>query len=209
MSITAAAPKMRDTTINFGKARPRARADRDWYIEPLEAVEALLLAERFSGLSWDPACGSGVIPAAFTAALLEVDGSDIVDRAGGKYHVCDFLTDFDHDPLEPIANIVNNPPFNLARQFIDKALNIASHKVAMLLPLTFLEGQARARWLATTPLARVHVFSWRISMPPGELLTTGKIEAKGGKKCFAWFVWEHGWRGPPQVHLLTKSGADG
>ena len=145
---TPGGARIRDTTINFRKARPMPRADRDWYIEPVEAVEALLLAERFSGLSWDPACGSGVIPAAFTAALLEVDGSDIVDRAGGKYHVCDFLTDFDHDPVEPIANIASNPPFNLARQFIDKALNIASHKVAMLLPLTFLEGQARARWLA-------------------------------------------------------------
>jgi len=72
------------------------------------------------------------------------------------------------------------------------------------LPLTFLEGQARAAWLQTTPLARVHVFSWRISMPPGELLTAGKLKATGGKKCFAWFIWEIGWRGPAQVNLLVK-----
>jgi len=203
MSITAAAPKMRDTTINFGKARPRARADRDWYIEPLEAVEALLLAERFSGRSYDPACGLGTIPSAFKGAGLECHGSDIVDRSAfwPKY---DFLAD--GCLWWGVANIVSNPPFNLARQFVDKALTIASHKVAMLLPLTFLEGQARAAWLATTPLARVHVFSWRISMPPGELLTAGKVEAKGGKKCFAWFVWEIGWQGPPQVRLLIKKG---
>jgi hypothetical protein len=200
----APAPKMRDTTINYSTARPMPRASNDWYVEPRESVEALLRAERFSGLSWDPACGSGVIPSAMEAAGLEVDGSDVVDRLGGKYPLCDFLTDFDHDPAEPIANIVTNPPFFLARQFVDKALTIASHKVAMLLPITFLEGQARAKWLATTPLARVHVFSWRISMPPGELLTSGKVTAKGGKKCFAWFVFEIGHVGPPTVHLLTK-----
>lgn len=197
------APKLRDTTINFGKANPQPREVNDWYIEPVEAVEALLRAERFSGLSWDPACGLGTIPKAMVAADLEVDGSDIVDRYGGQFHVCDFLTDFDQ-PYEPVANIVCNPPFKLARQFVDKALTIASHKVAMLLPLTFLEGQARAAWLATTPLARVHVFSWRISMPPGELLTAGKVEAKGGKKCFAWFVFEHGWQGAPQLRSLIK-----
>ena len=69
---------------------------------------------------------------------------------------------------------------------------------------TFLEGQRKGPWLLSTPLARVHVFTWRISMPPGELLVSGKVKPEGGKKCFAWFVWEHGWRGPPQINLLIK-----
>jgi hypothetical protein len=79
-----------------------------------------------------------------------------------------------------------------------------AHKVAMLLPLTFLEGQRKAPWLQSTPLARVHVFTWRISMPPGELLVAGKVKPEGGKKCFAWFVFEHGWQGPPHINFLIK-----
>ena len=37
----------------------------------------------------------------------------------------------------------------------------------------------------TSPLDRVHVFSWRISMPPGELLVAGAVKPEGGKKAFA------------------------
>lgn len=184
----------------------RLRSTNEYYRDPPEATEALLRAERFSGLSWDPACGVGTIPMAMVAAGLECMGSDIVDRGYGSdpryYGPGNFLdAQVENSGCD---NIISNPPFNLARQFVDKALSIATHKVAMLLPLTFLEGAARARWLETTPLARVHAFSWRISMPPGELLTSGKVSPTGGKKAFAWFVWEHGWKGPAQVRHLHR-----
>lgn len=188
-----------------GKA---ARAANDWYSDPPEATEALLRVERFAGLSWDPACGAGTIPTMMHAAGLDAMGTDIVDRGFRnpgqvpRFHLADFLKTT--PPAPRIDNIVSNPPFNLAREFIDCALVMASHKVAMLLPLTFLEGAKRAAWLETTPLARVHVFSWRISMPPGELLTAGKVKPEGGKKAFAWFVFERGWKGPPQVRFLHK-----
>jgi hypothetical protein len=178
------------------------RSESDWYVDPAEATEALLRVERFSGSSWDPACGLGTIPSAMRAAGLHCFGSDLVDR-GFAGPVLDFLAENDGHG-EDVDNIVANPPFNLARPFIDKALTIAAHKVAMLLPLTFLEGQRKAPWLQSTPLARVHVFTWRISMPPGELLVAGKVKPEGGKKCFAWFVWEHGHVGPARVGLLIK-----
>lgn len=188
------------------------RAANDWYQDQPEATEALLRAERLSGLSWDPACGVGTIPNTMHRAGLDVFGSDIVDRgysppfsvAAPYMPVADFLKTA--SPCR-IDNIVSNPPFNLAREFAECALVMASHKVAFLLPLTFLEGAARARWLETTPLARVHVFSWRISMPPGELLQAGKVKATGGKKAFAWFVWEQGWQGPSQIRFLLKPAA--
>lgn len=180
------------------------RADNDWYQDQPEATEALLRVERFSGLSWDPACGIGTIPKVFDGARLTVVGSDLVDRADGAYPRRDFLALWVPNHLDPVANIVSNPPFNLAQAFAQHALTIATHKVAFLLPLTFLEGMKRAQWLAASPLARVHVFSWRISMPPGELLQAGAVKPEGGKKAFAWFVWEQGWRGPAQVGFLQK-----
>lgn len=185
------------------------RASNDWYQDPPEATEALLRAERFSGTSWDPACGTGTIPKTMAAAGLPCMGTDLVDRDPGPdvlgFDVMDFLAERPH-PTN-IDNIVTNPPFNLAQAFVDKALSIATHKVAMLLPLTFLEGARRSLWLQVTPLARVHVFSWRISMPPGELLSTGAVKPTGGKKAFAWFVWAHDHTGPAHVRLLQREAA--
>lgn len=181
------------------------RAADDWYMDPPEATEALLAVERFSGTSWDPACGVGTIPNAFRRHGLECRGTDLVDR-GYVDIMLGTRRDFLLSPA-PIgfANIVSNPPYNLAQAFAERALSIATHKVAFLLPLTFLEGEKRARWRVTTPLARIRTFSWRLSMPPGHLLTTGQVQAKGGKKAFAWFIWEHGWTGPAQEIPLIRS----
>jgi len=179
------------------------RAANDWYQDGPEATESLLGAERFAGLSWDPACGRGTIPGVLAGHDLACLRSDIVDRGCGA-EVTDFLQ---ATPQCEIDNIVSNPPFNLAQPFAERALSIARHKVAFLLPLTFLEGMKRAHWLSTSPLARVHVFSWRISMPPGELLAAGAVKSEGGKKAFAWFVWERGWVGPAQCRFLLKPAA--
>ncbi len=185
------------------------RAANDFYIDPPEATEALMHAEVFSGTSWDPACGTGTIPKTMAAAGLSCIGTDLVDRDPGPdvvgFCTMDFLAD--RDMPDGIDNIVSNPPFNLAQPFVDRALTIATHKVAMLLPLTFLEGMRRGRWLTGTPLARVHVFSWRISMPPGELLLSGAVKPSGGKKAFAWFVWANDHTGPAQVRFLQKEAA--
>jgi hypothetical protein len=191
------------------------RAQHDWYVDQPEATEALLRVERFSGTSWDPACGMGNVPMTMQAACLRVVGTDLIDRGyrqyGEKLPPLDFLSCSSVPVWLPraaagVANIVSNPPYKapILRAFVDRALGIASHKVAFLLPLTFLEGQRKASWLRSTPLARVHVFTWRLSMPPGELLLRGEVEPEGGLKCFAWFVWEHGWQGLPLVNLLMK-----
>ena len=209
VQTTRRKPAYGDVMAPVGKA---VRAANDFYLDSPEATEALLRVERFSGLSWDPACGIGTIPKVFAAAGLDVFGSDIVDRGfqpaftvNAPYMpVADFLKT--SAPCR-IDNIVCNPPFNLAREFVDCALTMASHKVAMLLPLTFLEGAARARWRINTPLARIRTFSWRISMPPGEMLQAGEVRATGGKKAFAWFIWSHGHQGPAHEIPLIKETA--
>lgn len=186
-------PAYGDVMAPVGKA---VRATNDFYLDQPEATEALLKVERFSGLSWDPACGIGTIPKTMIVAGLKCVGTDIVDRGyrqqAGPMSPVDFLTiGFPGD----IANIVSNPPFHKDTliPWVDKALSIASHKVAFLLPLTFLEGAARTRW--------------RISMPPGEMLQRGEVEPTGGKKAFAWFIWEHGWQGPAHEIPLIKETA--
>ena len=205
VQTTRRKPAYGDVMAPVGKA---VRAANDFYLDSPEATEALLRVERFSGLSWDPACGIGTIPKVFAAAGLKCWGSDIVDRGYPGATKQDFLNPDDAPGSTGyFANIVSNPPFNLAQAFVDKALSIATHKVAMLLPLTFLEGTARARWRITTPLARIRTFSWRISMPPGEMLQAGEVRATGGKKAFAWFIWDKGHQGPAHEIPLIKEAA--
>lgn len=180
------------------------RADNDWYCDSPDAIEALLDAERFSGDNWDPCCGRGTIPEALEGRGMFCVATDLVYRGYGTGEV-DFFDDA--QVSSSFSNIICNPPYKHAQAWAERALSIAKHKVALLLPLTFLEGQARSQWLESSPLARVHVFPWRISMSPGELLTAGKVEPTGGKKAYAWFVWEHGWQGPAQVRFLKRPAA--
>lgn len=168
------------------------RVTRDYYVEPRWCVDALLDVETLDGMSWDPSCGGGNIPEAMKARGLPCLGSDLVDRGYGNVGVdfFDLRSDFSH-----VANIVTNPPFGAVERYVDHALMIATHKVAILARLALLEGIKRKRFFLATPLARVWVSSRRISMPPGG----SDVEAKGGAIAYAWFVWELGHRGPATV----------
>ena len=174
-----------------------ARNAHDWYVEPKWSIDALLDVETFSGFTHDPACGGGNIPEAFRSRGLLAGGSDIVDRGYGEQK--DFLSPLWLHLESPIANIVCNPPFNLATEFLLKSLQIATGKVCILQRLAWLEGRARREIFENTPLARVLVFSRRVSMPPGG----SEQPAKGGSVAFAWFVWQQGYRGPPTLGWLS------
>ena len=190
-------------TVDSGSRQvQRKRNEHDWYIEPRRAIDALLEVERFVGRTWDPACGSGNIPDAFNARGLACWGTDIVDRDWrdflGRFEVHDFTAGGIAAGVPAPDNICTNPPYKLAEQFIRRSLVMATNKVAVLLRLSFLEGQRRRKLFEETPLARVWVFSSRISMPPGGM----NIEAKGGAVAFCWMVWQRGWRGPAQIGWL-------
>lgn len=192
-------------TVDSGAAQiRRERSAHDFYREPRWSVDALLDAEPFEGLTLDPACGSGNIPLALMARRIFCVGADIVYRNFPGAIITDFLTS---DFAAP-RNIICNPPFADAEFFIKKALDLATHKVAMLLRLSFLEaGTGRTvkaklrRWaLEEAPLSRVLVFADRVSMPPGDF----EGEAKGGAVAFAWLIWTQGHSGPATFGRLHR-----
>lgn len=174
------------------RASGYARGEDDWYQETPECVDRFLDAERFSGVIWDPACGEGNIPKRCRIRGYETAGTDIRDRGYGD------VRDFLKTPLSATDNIVTNPPFNLAQPFVERALDLARRKVAIVARLAFLESRARRPFFQSTPLARVWVHSSRVSMPPG-----GRdIPAKGGSVAYCWLVWERGHVGPPTLGWL-------
>lgn len=178
--------------------RQYGKIESQWFVEPAWAVEALLDVERFSGVVYDPAAGSGTIPGVLCGRGYRATCSDLVDRGNGIVGGADFLT---MPERERVDNIVSNPPYDQAEAFVRKALLIARYKVAFILRLSFLESRRRREMFERTPLARVWVFSDRVSMPPGG---RPDIEAKGGSVAYAWFVWDHDHRGPPALGWLSK-----
>lgn len=172
------------------------REKDDFYATPPEATRALLSVETFDGPILEPSCGDGAICRELQSAGYDVLASDLVDRGYGQTGL-DFLM-----PGYPLSapNVVGNPPFKLAVPFVRKSLEIASRKSAWLLKLAFLEGRERAAFFAEAPLARVWVFSNRLPFVRGG----GEVlhGMGGGMMCFAWFVFEHGHVGAPQLGWL-------
>lgn len=182
------------------------RADRqkdDFYPTPPEGTRALLAVETFDGPIWEPACGDGAMSRVLGDAGYSVVSTDLVARGYGTPAV-DFL--LEHEARAP--NIVTNPPFKLAQAFAEHSLRLTTGKVAMLARLTWLEGMARRPFFEASPLARVWVFSGRLCCLPAGM-TSGN-GGKGGMVPYAWFVWEHGHQGPPQLGWISpdKEGAE-
>jgi hypothetical protein len=193
------------TTLRMNAALNRhkqqyERDPYDFYVDPPGCTEALLTREIFIGNVLDPFCGSGNILKAFKARGMEVYGTDIVQRNPEQMEVISW-EDFDENAYK-IDNIVANPPFRNDKIIghIEKALRVARHKVAMLLPAPFLYS-ALSRYgrypffVRNPPKSILHIAS-RPSMPPGRLLADGVLKATGGKEDYFWMVWDRTYSGP-------------
>lgn len=168
------------------------REKDDFYPTPVPATLALLRGETFGPRIWEPACGDGAISKVLQAAGHEVVSTDLFDRGFGESRI-DFL--MEHKLLAP--EIVTNPPFKMAEQFVRHALDLGASKVAMMLRLAWLEGSQRKALFEGTPLARVHVASRRLNMARGGVEVGG---GGGSMIAFAWFVWDVSHVGAPNLH---------
>jgi hypothetical protein len=118
--------------------------------------------------------------------------ADIIDRGYGD--VRNFFDDF-----QQRDNIICNPPYKIAEEFILRAIQYTSLKVAAIVNLKFLASQGRRnRLFLRHPPANVLICSQRPSMPPGG--TT--IAAKGGTADYCWIVWDNVAGGDARVSWL-------
>lgn len=170
----------------------KLREKDDFYPTPPEATEALLDKEDFHGPIWEPACGDGAISRVLESRGHTVESSDLVERGYGTPRI-DFLMEY----KSWAPNIVTNPPFKLVAPFMRKALDLSAGKVALLLRLACLEGVERRKIYDTSPLARIWVFSSRLSM-----YRNGEQTDQTGMLAFAWFVWDRAHKGRPEIGWL-------
>ncbi|QCE35824.1 hypothetical protein FAI40_10465 (plasmid) [Acetobacteraceae bacterium] len=152
----------------------------DFFSTPSWATEALIDNELFEGDIWECACGNGAMSEVLKKTNNKIISSDLYDRGYGETGI-DFLSsDMVYD------NIITNPPYNMAEQFVKKGISLTRQKFALLLRLAFLEGCHRQKNLfSKTPPSRVWVFSERITFYPEGMKKRGS-----GTTAYAWFIWE-------------------
>lgn len=129
----------------------------------------------------------------------DVRSSDIIDRGYADTEILDFLELSDKDIDRP-RDIITNPPYKYAREFVEKAINISSPntKIAMLLKLTFLEGKGRRKLFDEAPPKYIYVFSSRT-----KCAKNGDFDGTGSSAmAYGWFVWEVGFTGEPSVRWI-------
>jgi hypothetical protein len=202
-AITPDEPKEVDPKLKRAQSlvgTSAGRPDDDFYPTPPEATLALLANETFVGDIWEPACGDGAISRVLEDHGFTVKSTDLNYRGYGVGNR-DFLHEFPafNEDANP-TNIITNPPFKLAEEFIWKSLEMTADnggKVAMLCKLQFLEGIKRKKMFEATPLARVHVFSKRITM-----WRNGEAKPSSSMIAFAWFVWDHKYKGEPIIRWI-------
>ena len=175
-------------------------ADRldDCYETPPVAIEALLRVERLPHRLWDPCCGPGNIVDVLRAHGHEVIGSDLVDYGRPDFFARrDFL--MERKAPDGCEGITMNPPFKLAGQFIEHALDLSPLVIA-LLRLAFMESDRRTGILEGRGLARIHQFRKRLPMMHRHGWEGRK--ANSGM-AFAWFVWDRAHAGATSIDRIS------
>ena len=174
----------------------REREKNDFYATPPEAVELFLDNFKLKGTILEPSCGMGHISEVLKSEGYDVISKDLIDRGYGITG-CDFMNE-----TETYDTVITNPPFKIAKEFVEKGLEVANHQVIMLLKLQFLESEARRDFFANTPLKEIYVHSKRIACWKGGEPLNEKGKKWAGTQAYAWFVWEHGYKGEPTIRWI-------
>ena len=151
-------------------------------------IEVVIDPAHVAGLScWEPAAGEGHMAETLRPYFARLHASDVHDYGRG-YDVgsftgggllaarCPFKADW----------IMTNPPFNAAADFLERALDVAAHGVALLVRTAWLESEERWRRIFRNRApSTVAQFAERVPMQKGSWNPDGSTAT-----AYAWFVWE-------------------
>lgn len=186
-----------------GMSTTRDRVDNDYYATPYSATEMLLDAVKFEGDFLEPCVGGGHIADIIKKyyPTEEVRGYDLVDRGYPNTTEEDFLKcniDVKYD------NIITNPPYSLAQEFLEKGMEVVKDngKIVMFLKIQFLEGAKRRKMFEVYPPKYIYVFSKRQNPWRNGSQVDEKGKPWASTMCFAWFIWEKGFKGDSIVKWL-------
>ena len=185
-------------TLGASNHTDKERELNDYYATDPIAIDKLLTKETPNKYIWECACGEGHLSKRLEELGFDVYSTDLIDRGYGE--VKDFLTSVDKFN----GDILTNPPYKFAKEFVLKALEKihTGNKVYMFLKLTFLEGKERQKELFSKyPPKKIYVFSERVMCAKNGNFE--QMKAGGGSAvAYAWYVWEKNWQGKTTIEWI-------
>lgn len=171
------------------------REDNDYYATDPRALELFLDkfiedGERFSDNIWECACGEGCLSKVLLRRGYNVLSTDLVNRGYKGTGIIDFTA------ARHFWNgdIITNPPYKYAKDFVLQALDNINNgnKAVFFLKCQFLEGQDRFKNIyKDNPPKYVYVHSSRQNCAKNGAFD----KYKSATLCYCWFVWQKGFKG--------------
>ena len=185
------------TTLGASNHTDTPREVNDYYATDPKAAELLCEKIRLHDNIWECAVGEGHLASVFKAEGYNVKCSDLINRGYPDTEVIDFLTyegTYDGD-------IITNPPYKFAQEFVEKALSIIEDGkyVIMFLKLQFLEGKKRRELFDKDPPKYIYVSSSRLKCA----MNGNFAGISSSAVAYAWFVWEKGYTGKPTIEWIN------
>ena len=181
-------------TLGASNHTEKEREVDDYYATEPKAAKLLINIVKLNKNIWECACGAGHLSKVFEKAGFNVRSSDKIYRGYEKTEILDFLSDENNKMWD--GDIITNPPYKYAQEFIEKALTLVpeGNKVIMFLKLQFLEGKKRKELFLKYPPRVIYVSSSRLLCAKnGEF---EKMKANGGSAvAYGWFIWVKGFKG--------------
>ena len=200
------------STLGASNHTEHERAEHDYYAtEPL-AADLICGVETFNGGIWENCCGEGFLSKELIKCGYNVVSTDLIDRGYGTGGL-DFF-----ECTEALApNIVTNPPYSHVKEWVEHSLELLNDggKLALFLPIQFLESESRRELFKNYPPKTVYVcvnrvvcgingdFSAKDSKGNTIYNKDGTPKKVSSARCYAWFVWEKGSYGAPVIKWIN------
>lgn len=180
-------------TLGASNHTDKERHPQDFYATDPKALELFVTKFPIAHKVWECACGNGSLSEWLKAHGHDVLSSDLVNRGYGVSGVNFLGTTKDSEFVNKWSrgghfDILTNPPYSLATEFILHALGIIPDDghVIMFLKTTFMEGKMRRRLIYNVnPPAYIFQYSERI-----QCAKNGDFNhMRGSAIAYAMYVW--------------------
>lgn len=201
-------------TLGASNHTDHDRAKHDYYATEPKAIDALLEKEYFDKdiPIWENCCGEGHLSKRLSELGYTVISTDLIDRGFGTGNI-----DFFEQKETMAPYIITNPPYAFAKEWVEHSLELLPEKgkMALFLPIQFLESDKRRQLFKDMPPTVVHVCvnrilcgingDFRAKDQEGNIIYNkdGTPKKMSSAKCYAWFVWEKGYKGRTYIDWIN------
>ena len=185
-------------TLGASNHADHDRAERDFYATEPIAIDKLKKVYNIPKNIIEICAGNGHLSERLKQLGHNVESWDIVQRDYPLEKACNFLN---QNEIPKGYSILTNPPYKYVTEIVLHSLSLIGEgqQVIMFLKVQFLEGKERfEKIFKTQPPKYMFVSTERITCAMnGQFVKDGKKQSSA--VCYAWFVWEKGFKGDTVV----------